>query len=684
MTGPHARPARYALRRTLPPWCFQERLDELLDFCRTAHVDEVIIKVDTEEFSHGLPTVEWLSEYVPMLARARDALARISVVFSLNPWVTVGHLDRGRDLRDVFPDMEWMVGHRGEQCRACACPLSPGWREHTQALWRLYASLRPNVVWVEDDIRTFNHVPVEFSCFCDLHTEAFSRRVGELVSRERLVEALLRPGEPHPWRRVWLELQRHSTVELCAMLAKTVHEVSPETFLGLMSSEPASHCLEGRNWRELAEALGDGKPIYSRPTLGNYTETSLDGLYYAAAHIKRTRFLLPENTIEQTEVENTPFTGYAKSAAFTFLQVALSIAHGCDGATLNLFDHLGTPMTINPDMRDMLASSRPFIDALAEAHSPRGMFRGVRVLHHEQASVVRRLAPGDDYDALAPPDYAWEHALNALGITATYGDSCVVAADGQMIAAYGDNEIEMMLAGGILLDLAAAETLIARGFEQHIGVSIEWTGGLHEDLAISAEELTDPLFAGAEGRYLTMTMPHLNGNPRFGRLQLHNAARAVSRLVNPDRETVCDFITIFENDLGGRVAVVPLDMREALGPPFLHPYRREQLLAILRWLSRDALPAAVGGGVYALPYRMDFPDRVMLGVFNLSHDDWPDVRWQVHLRAGLPRTIKRLGDDGQWHDAHAVCELAAPDRVRLTVPSSLSFRLPLILTLPLA
>jgi hypothetical protein len=78
---------------------------------------------------------------------------------------------------------------------------------------------------------------------------------------------------------------------------------------------------------------------------------------------------------------------------------------------------------------------------------------------------------------------------------------------------------------------------------------------------------------------------------------------------------------------------------------------------------------------------MDFPDRVMLGVFNLSHDDWPEVRWEVHLPAGLPRTVKRLGQDGEWHDAHAACELAAPDRVRLTVPGSLSFRFPLVLRL---
>lgn len=675
------RPALYALRRTLPSWCFEERLDELLGFCRAAHVEEVIVKVDVEEFSHGIPTIEWLAAYLPMLARARDALKEIGVAFSINPWVTTGHLDRGRDLRAVFPHFDWMVGHRGEPCRACACPLSKGWREHTQALWRLYASLEPRVLWVEDDIRTFNHTPIEFGCFCDLHLRAFGERIGEAVARERLVQAILQPGEPHPWRGAWLELLRDTTEDVCALLAKAVHEVSPDTSLGLMSSGPENHCLEGRDWRRLAGALGDGRPIYSRPTLGNYTESSLTGLYDAAAQIKRARAVLPADTIEQTEVENFPFTGYAKSAAFTFLQIALSVAHGCHGATLNLFDHVGTPLAVNPAMQDMLASKRPFLDAIVAACSPAGAFRGVRVLHHEGASFVRRLEPGDDYAALAPRNYAWERALNAFGITTTYGDSPVVAADGRMLDAYGDREIEAMLAGGVLLDLRAAEVLIERGFEEAVGVSIGRTARLHAVETTSAEELTDPDFAGAPQRYVTMTLPNLVGHPRYGRVQPHEGARVVSRLVDPDRKVVCPFTTVFENSLGGRVAVVPLDMSEAFGPSFLGPYRREHLLAILQWLAHDRLPAVVGGGVLALAHRMDLADRVMLVVFNLSHDDWSEVVWDIHWPAREPERVTILDEHGTWRDAQAECARTSPERLRLTIPGPLSFRMPMIAAL---
>jgi len=59
------RRAWFALRRTMPPWRFKENLAELVRACPRFGVDEVIVKVDTEEFSHGIPTLEWVRNYLP-------------------------------------------------------------------------------------------------------------------------------------------------------------------------------------------------------------------------------------------------------------------------------------------------------------------------------------------------------------------------------------------------------------------------------------------------------------------------------------------------------------------------------------------------------------------------------------------------------------------------------------------
>ena len=672
----------YALRRTIPWWNADDCLDELLEFCRTAGIDEVIVKVDTEEFSHGHPTLSWLENYLPVLHKTHQALDDIGVRYSLNPWGTLLHCDRGRDLRETMRDFDFMVGHDGVAAHAVVCPLSVAWRDYVRKLWGMYASTHPAVVWVEDDIRTFNHRPVDYGCFCDLHLAAFSERVGEPVTRDALVRAVGAPGKPHPWRKLWLELQGNIIIDTCDHLRRAVQDVSPDTAMGLMSSGPGRHSAEGRQWDRLASALAGNNALYSRPPLGSYCEMDLQYLYYSAASIKRTRFMLPDDTIEQSEVENVPFTAYSKSLAFTFLQMAISFGHGCDAVTMNLFDHLGTPLAVDPGMATMLERRKPFLTALRDAHRPRGPLAGVRVLCHAADGLTRQLSDGDDYGALCCEDTQFDAMLNRLGFATTVDDSPVTAADGQLIAAYSDDEIRTMLSGGLLLDLRAAEVLIDRGFGEHLGVDrIEQTGPMHEDITISAEELTDPAFAGAPRKYLSASLPHLGGNQRFGRLVHRDGVCVISRLVDADTAPVCDFIFVYENTMGGRVAVIPMDMAGMdEGRGFCHPYRQEQLTAVLNWISRDQLPARVTGGVYPLSWRMDRDDRIMLGVLNLSHDDWDQVCWDITIPQGRTvDSVVMLDADGAWIPAPSEIETLGANRVRITVHTPLSFRMPLVI-----
>ena len=228
--------AWYSLRRTLPPWKFRETLADLLELAPRFQIDEVIVKIDTEEFSHGHPSLEWAKQYQAMLFEVKERLAELGIVYSLNPWITAGHADRGRNDLERLPGLECMVGHDGSETKHCACFLSPVWRKHIKALWEIYAETRPHIMWVEDDIRTFNHEPVAFGCFCPRHLRMFGERIGRPVERGELVRAMLAPGDAHPWRREYLEMQREIMVETASVLAKTGHAVSPETCLGLMSS----------------------------------------------------------------------------------------------------------------------------------------------------------------------------------------------------------------------------------------------------------------------------------------------------------------------------------------------------------------------------------------------------------------------------------------------------------------
>src|ERR1035437_6896194 len=169
---------RYMLRRTLSPWKFDACIAEAVDFCRRYGIDEVIWKIDTEEFSHGLPTHDLIRKYLAPLSASREALGRVGTKMSINPWVTMGMRDAGWDLRKIFPDMGWLTDITGVSAKSQGCPLSPAWREWFFGAFEMYASTHPNILWVEDDIRTIRHRPVWYSCYCDRHLAEFSKHAG--------------------------------------------------------------------------------------------------------------------------------------------------------------------------------------------------------------------------------------------------------------------------------------------------------------------------------------------------------------------------------------------------------------------------------------------------------------------------------------------------------------------------
>jgi len=678
--SPHA---WYALRRTLPTWSFDANLKELVEQLPRYRVDEVIVKVDTEEFTHGQPPLPWVRRYQKNLFRVRQAMEEIGVVYSINPWITVGHNDRGRDARKQVKGLQTVVGHDGTRCTCCACPLSEAWRRHVDKVWTLYAQTEPHIVWIEDDIRTFNHQPVRYGCFCPVHMKRFSERVGEKVSRDDLVAAILKPGAPHPWRRAYLDMQAEIMVETVGFLAQVVHATSPDTSLGLMSSGPRTHCLEGRRWDAFAEAMADGRPLYSRPPMGNYSEASLRGFYYSHDSMKITRHCMPAGTIEQTEVENVPFTQYSKSAAFTFLEMAISFAYGSHGVTMNLYDHAGTPMEEEPAFGRMLGQKKTWLNALAARAQEPGAYRGVQLLYHEKESYRRRLPKGADYGALGADGGNTMRLLESHGIATAYGDETVKATDGQTLRAYDVAEIRDMLAGGLLLDASAAKVVAERGLGPLIGLKrieaprcIDDVGGPY-----SAEEFHGRRLGGAAGKYLTLTVPSLGGRPSLSAVELSQGVEPVSHLVDPDARRGPVSAYTFENELGGRVFVHLLDLRTAYGVAFNHTFRAHMLHGAVRWLARQKPALMVrGDGVYPLALRKDLDDgRTLLGLFNLTLDPWTEVEFELAERR-VPGAIEVLTPNGRGERARKTRVEKKGGRVLVTWNEAVPFDQPLFLT----
>ena len=316
---------------------------------------------------------------------------------------------------------------------------------------------------------------------------------------------------------------------------------------------------------------------------------------------------------------------------------------------MNLFDHAGTPMEDEPGLGRMLAARKPFLNALAKRCQAPGSYRGVRLLYHEKASYVKRLRAGAAYHELMADGAAAMQALEALGIPTTYGESNVIAACGQTIRAFSDDEIREMLSGGLLLDATAAMALGERGFARELGLRAMAEPRFLDHLgAFSAEEVFNSKFGGADRRFLTLTLPGLGGRPHFSVMEPVEEAEIISRIVDPDAKRHHVAMFAYENDLGGRVAVHAFDLASALGPAYFHPFRLEQMQSTVRWLARGKPPILVrGGGVYPLCFRKDIDGRTILGLFNLTLDPWDSVTFELSEARPVEK-LETLAPNGRW------------------------------------
>ncbi len=238
MDGSMPREKRYMMRRTLSPWKFDETIEEAVRYATEFGIDEIIWMIDTEEFSHGLPTLDRIAGFIPALNDSRRRLAEVGVSMSINPWATQGMRDAGMNMRDMHLDFDWMVNIDGREANTIACPLGAAWRKWLTDAYLMYAGTKPRVLWLEDDMRVHGHTPVVFGCFCENHVRALSQRVGRELSREQLVAEVLAPGEPSELRSAWLDLEGEGITEVIEMVCDVVYREHPDVKIGLMTSAP--------------------------------------------------------------------------------------------------------------------------------------------------------------------------------------------------------------------------------------------------------------------------------------------------------------------------------------------------------------------------------------------------------------------------------------------------------------
>lgn len=412
-----------------------ERINSITQFCLRYGIQNVILIFNGEEFNVGHITKEELKPWMDVMKQAKKRFLEAGLTFSLNPWMEIGHVDRGRTLQPG-QHFQTMVDRNGKACTMVACPSDPEWKKYYLDLLAYYVKeLEPDVLWIEDDFRLHNHDPLDWGgCFCPIHMEQFSKALGKVESRETFVKNLS-AREPSPERAAWLDVSWKTMDGLAKDIAKTVASLGVKTHIGLMSSTPWQHAMEARDWATLHQDLCyDGVKI-DRIHLPAYREMGSKAYYFDFNRISVVnRSFIGDDCAIYPELENSSYCLFSKDAKFVQFQVEGALPLGLSGMTYNIFESTGNGAQEQFHYGEAIQDITPYLNAVMGLHLLPSQMRGL-IFPLDEHTVYHRHKEG--FLSLIPTDFDPVGYFSSLGYS--YQVSKNKSFLGQTIVLTGDN-----------------------------------------------------------------------------------------------------------------------------------------------------------------------------------------------------------------------------------------------------
>ncbi len=452
-----------------PDEFYQERIDSIIKFCLECGFKNVILMFNAEAFNVGHITKTQLKPWIDVMKDAKKQLNEVGITVSLNPWIEIGHLDRGRKLQ-AGQNFTNMVDKNGKACELVACPLDSEWRKYYIDLMSYYVKeIEPVVLWIEDDFRLHNHEPLEWGgCFCDLHMKEYSKKLGRDISREDFVKALTQG--PSKERDAWMEVSFETMDNLAKEISKTIKSLNVETSVGLMSSTPEMHAMEGRHWNKLLNDLSSDGITIDRIHLPMYDECGSKTYYHNFNRNPMVvRAFIGDDTLVYPEMENGCFSEFVKSPRMVAFEVESAIPLGLAGMTYSMFEFCGNGCQEEIGYGPALKEITPYLNTVKSLGLKPSQLRGL-VFPIDEMTMKNRKTNKDEFMSLLPDDfdaisYFSDHGYSySLSKDKSFSNKTVMLA-GQSINNFSNDEIKELFKSDnfIVLDGWAAKELIDRG-----------------------------------------------------------------------------------------------------------------------------------------------------------------------------------------------------------------------------
>ncbi len=526
------------------------------------------------QFTHSVRTPEELEHISELMNPLLEKTRSLGLQAGIDVLCTIGHMNER--LAPEMAGYAHYVDQNGHEITGKLCPSDEKNHKYIKQEYQLFAAMNPSVLYIDDDISYM-------SCYCPLCIQRFQSKTHLLPEDDVNIAGLNKALQNEQReirqnaRKFWISFNASRINELFVIIEKAVHEINPSTEIGFMTCSNGSDGLETEQW---ANTLRGNLPsIRWRPGGGLYTEfTPNEALEKANRIGAQIRYLPGFARIVESEIENFPYQSLKKSPTFTAFEVMTYLAAGCTGTAYNVCSTLAPDYAEHDKFFKLAKNVQPFATLLTSAFG-RSAPDGIGCFWKKDSGTE-------------PQNQRWHEGTGIPTYDEPYQIGLPIAYDSEHMSVYfldeniakelTNTEMLLHLKKGVLMDAGALAECNRRGYEKYTGFRI--AGAFPADAL--ERDLEHPLnlrcgnirdVRQAFGWYGTAhTIEKVNDQAEY-----------ISELINYQHSVYGAASGIFENELGGRVAVGGF-------APFIWCFslaRSVQLKNLCRWLSKDHLRA---------------------------------------------------------------------------------------------
>ncbi len=384
---------------------------------------------------------------------------------------TLGHASDGVG----NPCFEKLVGSDGVTAKSAYCPAGKNLRAHMTEVMKLYASLQPYAVMIDDDFRLDIRWPSNFGCFCDNCVKEFNEKHATSYTRDELITAMLTDVDI---REKYINHNMEHMAGFARVMSEAAASVCKDVAVGIEHVHWSNYL--GDDIHPIFQAVMEatGKPPHSRAGAGYYNDHNPIDVFDKILNNSWMNSLLPDFVkVRRPEIENANHFLFGKSVGGTCVESSLNLAYGCNGLSYAIMASGRESLEARAVMWQAFRDHRPYwqglIDDQVTEDGEKTGISGLRIAYFKD--MWRAVIPDDigrEFYWAVPHNDAGRSLINK-GIPLTYEDDYCGAylLHPDIIKNLTDDNIRFLLTQNVYTDGASIQRLVERGFGDQLPVT---------------------------------------------------------------------------------------------------------------------------------------------------------------------------------------------------------------------